>query len=62
MTTPCLNYKPLAELSELLAIGLQRALTRKSSEVCPGTGESSLHILPDQSGDPNSKDRRAPDV
>jgi hypothetical protein len=45
-----------------LALALQRALARKSSEVCRRTGESSLHILPDQSGDPNSKDRRAPDV
>jgi hypothetical protein len=57
MTTPCLNYKPLAELSELLAIGLQRALRRKSSEVCRGTGESSLHIPPDQSGETGARGR-----
>jgi hypothetical protein len=51
----------LCETAELLAVGLQRALARKSSEVYRSIGESSLHIPPDQSADPTSVDRRISD-
>jgi hypothetical protein len=56
------NPEHIVEIAEILAIGLQRALARKSSEVCATPGECSLHILPDQSGHPTSKDRRTPDA
>jgi hypothetical protein len=52
----------IAELAEILAAGLQRALARKSSAKSAGTGESSLHILPLQSGDPSPNDRRSSDA
>jgi hypothetical protein len=52
----------IAELAEILAMGLQRALARKSSAKSAGTGESSLHILPGQSGDPSPEDRRTSDA
>jgi hypothetical protein len=51
----------VAELAEILALGLQRALARKSSEVRADGGESSLHILPGQSVHPNPMDRRTSD-
>jgi hypothetical protein len=54
-------HNRLAEIAEILAIGLQRALARKSSEVCADCGESSLHILPGQSVHPTPVDRRTPD-
>jgi hypothetical protein len=50
------------EIAEILAVGLLRALSRKSSEVRSNSGESSLHILPAQSGDPTALDRRKPDA
>ena len=53
---------PLAELAELLAAGLQRALARKSRGVCADTGESSLHLPPDQSGHPTPDHRRTSDA
>jgi hypothetical protein len=40
----------IAELAEILATGLQRVLARQSSQNLPVTGESSLHISPNQSG------------
>ena len=49
------------EIAEILAVGLQRALAPKSSEVCGHGGESSLHILPDQSGHPAPVTRRNSD-
>jgi hypothetical protein len=52
----------IAEIAEILGAGLQRALARKSSEVSADSGESSLHILPGQSGDPTPLDRRTPDA
>lgn len=52
----------LAEIGEILAIGLQRALARKSSRVSADTGESSLHLPPDQSGHPTPEDRRKSDA
>jgi hypothetical protein len=42
----------VAEVAELLALALQRVLTRQSSGESRPVGESSLHISPDQSGDP----------
>jgi hypothetical protein len=41
----------LAEIAEILALGLQRVLARQSSDLSADRGESSLHIPPDQSGD-----------
>ena len=40
----------IAELAEILAAGLQRVLARQSSHFFDAPGESSLHILPVQSG------------
>jgi hypothetical protein len=40
----------LAEIAEILALGLQRLITRQSSELSADCGESSLHFTPDQSG------------
>jgi hypothetical protein len=51
----------LTELAEILAAGLMRVAARKSSEVCAVSGESSLHILPDQSGHPAPVTRRMSD-
>lgn len=50
------------EIAEILTAGLQRALARKSSSKSAGTGESSLHILPGQSGHPSPEDRRTSDA
>jgi hypothetical protein len=46
----------LDEIAEVLALGLQRLLARKSSQKSAHFGESSLHFAPDQSGagSPNS--------
>ena len=41
----------LSEIAEILAVGLTRLMTRKSSEFSGRPGESSLHFSPDQSGD-----------
>jgi hypothetical protein len=40
------------EIGAILAGGLQRLLSRQSSGELPPSGESSLRISPDQSGDP----------
>jgi plasmid stability protein len=40
----------LAEIAEILALGLQRLRARKSSTLSADIGESSLHFSPDQSG------------
>lgn len=41
----------LSEIAEILAVGLTRLMTPKSSEFSRHPGESSLHFSPDQSGD-----------
>jgi hypothetical protein len=51
----------LVEIGEILAAGLIRAVARKSSPNSADTGESLLHILPDQSGHPTPQDRRTSD-
>ncbi len=43
------NTDHLAEVAELLAAGLQRLLSRQSSEELRLFGESSLHLTLDQS-------------
>jgi hypothetical protein len=40
----------LIEIAEILAVGLTRLETRKSSRKPTEFGESSLHFSPDQSG------------
>jgi hypothetical protein len=40
----------LAEIADLLALGLQRLIARQSSELSADRGESSLHFTPMQSG------------
>jgi hypothetical protein len=42
--------EPLIEIAEILAVGLTRLETRKSSQKATEFGESSLHFSPDQSG------------
>jgi hypothetical protein len=46
----------LAQIGEILALGLQRLIARQSSQLSADCGESSLHFTPDQSGadSPNS--------
>jgi hypothetical protein len=41
----------LAEIADILAAGLMRLGTRKSSRISTKSGERSLHFTPDQSGD-----------
>ena len=48
----------LAEVTRILALGLIRLRARQSSELSAATGESSLHIPPDQSGHAKPKRRR----
>ena len=45
------NIDHLDEVADLLAVGLQRLLTRQSSGELRLFGESSLHLSPDQSSD-----------
>jgi hypothetical protein len=40
----------LAEIAEILALGLMRLRARKSSGLSRHEGESSLHFTPEQSG------------
>jgi hypothetical protein len=49
MSHPSPNER-IAEIGELLALGLMRLLARKSSEVSARTGEFSLDCIADQSG------------
>jgi hypothetical protein len=58
---PVTPEERLSEVAEILAAGLMRVAARKSSEVCAVSGESSLHILPDQSGHPAPVTRRLSD-
>jgi hypothetical protein len=48
------------ELAEIMAAGLQRVMARQSSQNLASAGESSLHILPDQSGDAAEKNGGEP--
>jgi hypothetical protein len=48
MTNQTLDH--LTEIADILAAGLTRLAVRKSSRKPAEFGESSLHILPDQSG------------
>ncbi len=41
----------IAEIADVMAVGLQRLLARQSSGELQLFGESSLHLSPDQSGD-----------
>jgi hypothetical protein len=41
----------IAEIAEILALGISRLEARKSSRNSAEFGESSLHFTPDQSGD-----------
>jgi hypothetical protein len=41
----------LTEIAEILAAGLMRLGTRKSSRISTESGERLLHFAPDQSGD-----------
>lgn len=46
------------ELCRILALGLIRLMQRQSSQLSDGTGESSLHSLPDQSAHATPTHRR----
>jgi len=50
----------LSEIAEILAAGLMRLRARKSSQISPDSGESSLALSGHQSGhgDPNSRETR----
>jgi hypothetical protein len=43
----------LAQIAEILAAGLMRALAKKSSQMSPAGGESSLDISAAESGHPS---------
>ena len=45
------NSTHIAEIAEILALGLTRLLARKSTEFSHLSGESLLHSSPNQSGD-----------
>jgi hypothetical protein len=45
------SFDRASEISKILAAGLTRLETRKSSRKPTGFGECSLHFSPDQSGD-----------
>lgn len=47
-----------AELCRILALGLVRLHQRQSSQLSDGTGETSLHSLPDQSAHATPTHRR----
>jgi hypothetical protein len=49
----------LGEVAAILAVGLVRLLTPKSSELSAEAGESSLHFSPDQSGHALRKSHRS---
>jgi hypothetical protein len=49
----------LNEIGDILAAGLMRLSTSKSSRISSEIGESSLHFTPDQSG---AADRNSPEV
>jgi hypothetical protein len=51
----------IAEIAEILAVGLMRVMARKSSGYSTDTGESSLHISARQSSHPTPMDRRMAD-
>jgi hypothetical protein len=58
---PKSSTERLAEIAEILAVGLQRMRARKSSGLCPDSGETSLDCLAHQSGDadPHSRESEA---
>jgi hypothetical protein len=51
----------VAEIGEILAAGLMRALARKSSQIPPSSGETSLDISPAKSGHPASAEEKQTD-
>jgi hypothetical protein len=53
--------KSIAEIGEILALGLMRLLTPKSRDLSADDGESSLDFSPYQSGHPASSNRRNTD-
>lgn len=48
-----------SELCRILALGLIRLMQRQSSQLSDGTGETSLHSLPDQSAYATPTHRRS---
>jgi hypothetical protein len=52
----------IADIAEILAAGLIRLLGKMSSQKSRAGGESSLDIMPDQSGHPTPADRRMEDA
>ena len=55
------NAEHLFEIAEILAAGLMRLQARKSSQILPHIGESSLDISPAESGHQIRADRRNSD-
>lgn len=51
----------ISEIAEILAAGLTRLRARKSSQISPHTGESSLDISATESAHPPPIDRRKSD-
>jgi hypothetical protein len=58
LTATCLpvgsHPERTAEIAEILAVGLMRLLARKSSQISPDCGESSLDCPAHQSGHANA--------
>ena len=48
----------LAELGQILALGLMRLSARKSSRLSPDCGDSFVDYVPDQSGHADAPKRR----
>ena len=56
-------HERIAEVADLLAMGLQRLLALQSSRELRVSGESSLHLSPDQSSDaPNCSAEEVPNA
>lgn len=51
----------ISEVAEILALGLMRLLARKSSELSPAAGETSLDFPGQQSGHPTPLEGRKAD-
>ena len=51
----------LAEIAEILAVGLMRLMARKSSPISADPGESSLDLSAAESGHPTPVERRISD-
>jgi hypothetical protein len=60
-TIPQTSAQRLAEIAEILAVGLMRLVARKSSPISAENGESSLDFSATESAHPTPVERRISD-